>query len=80
MGVPTHWGVTGNGGDGGDQGIYRLPPEHGRAINCDPYYHGILSRRWLEQPALDILGSREGHAATEGGEETGAEVSEAEGE
>ena len=27
----------------------------------------LLSRRWREQPALDILGKRAGHAAEEGG-------------
>ena len=39
-----------------------------------------LSRRRWEQPALDILGIRAGHAAAEGGEETGMEESAAEGE
>ena len=31
--VTTHWGGAGNGVTGGDCGIYRLPPEHGRAMN-----------------------------------------------
>ena len=39
-----------------------------------------LYRRCREQLALDTLGIREGNAAAEGGEETGMEVSEAEGE
>ena len=39
-----------------------------------------LSRRWWEQPALDILGIRAGHVAVEGEEEMGAEELEAEGE
>ena len=34
-----------------------------------------LSRRWWEQPELDILGIRAGHAAAEGGEEPGTEES-----
>ena len=43
MGVTTHWGGAGNGGTGGYWGIYCPPPEHGRAINCDSSYHGIVS-------------------------------------
>ena len=39
-----------------------------------------LSMRWWENTALDILGNRAGYAAAEGGEETGAEESESEGE
>ena len=39
-----------------------------------------LSRRWWEQYALDNLGIRAGHAAAEGGEKTGTEESEVEGE
>ena len=39
-----------------------------------------LSRKWREQPALDILGIREGHAAAEVGGGTGKEESEVEGE
>ena len=42
MGVPTHWGGVGNGVTGGYRGIYRPPPERGRAIHCDPSYHGLL--------------------------------------
>ena len=39
-----------------------------------------LSRKWWEQPALDILGIRAGHAASEEGEETGTDESEGEEE
>ena len=42
MGVTTHWGGYGNGGTGGDRGIYFLPPEHGHIGHCDPYYHGLV--------------------------------------
>ena len=42
MGVPTHWSGAGNGGTGGDRGIYHPPPEDGCAINCKPSYHGIV--------------------------------------
>ena len=42
QGVPTYWGGAGNGGTGGDRGIYLLPPEHGRAINCNPSDHGLV--------------------------------------
>ena len=38
------------------------------------------SRRCYEQPALDILRIRAGHAEVEEGEEMGEEESEAEGE
>ena len=39
-----------------------------------------LSRRWWEQPALDILGIRAGYAASEGMDKMGTEESEGEGE
>ena len=42
VGVPTHWSGAGNGGIGGDRDIYFLSPEHSHAINCDPYYHGLV--------------------------------------
>ena len=42
MGVPTHWSGAGNGDNEVDWGIYRPPPEHGRAIHCDPYYNGLV--------------------------------------
>ena len=32
-----------------------------------------LSKQWWDQPAMDILGIRAGHAKAEGGEETGTE-------
>ena len=40
--VHTHWGGAGNGGTGGDWGIYCPPPEHGRTIHCYSYYHGLV--------------------------------------
>ena len=33
IGVPTHWGGAGNGGTGGDWGIYNPPPENGHTIH-----------------------------------------------
>ena len=39
-----------------------------------------LSREWWEQPTLNILRIRAGHAAAEGREDTGTEESEGEGE
>ena len=42
VGVPRHWSGAGNGGTGGDRGIYRLSPEHGCTIHCDPSYHGLV--------------------------------------
>ena len=42
VGIPTHWSGAVNGGTGGDRGIYLPPPEHGRAIQCEPSYHGIV--------------------------------------
>ena len=42
MVVPTHWGVAGNGGTGGDRGIYLLPPEHGHTKHCESPYHGLM--------------------------------------
>ena len=41
------------------------------AADRNPGLH--LSRQWWDQPALDILGIRAGHAKAEGGEETGTE-------
>ena len=43
MGVPTHWGGDGNGEAGQDMGVYPPPPEHGRTINFDSSYHGLVS-------------------------------------
>ena len=43
MGVHTHWGGSDNGRTRGDRGKYRPPPQHGCAIHCNLYYHGILS-------------------------------------
>ena len=42
MGVTTHWSGANNGGIGINRGIHRPPPEHGRAIHCDPSYHGLV--------------------------------------
>ena len=39
-----------------------------------------FSRQWWEQPTLNILRIRAGHAAAEGREDTGTEESEGEGE
>ena len=39
-----------------------------------------LSRQWWDQPAVDTLGIRAGHETEEGGEGTGTEESEGEGE
>ena len=88
VGVPTHWGSTGNGGTGGDWGVYLPPPEHFCAVHFYPSYHDFclvaeknpvmrLSRRWWDHTSLDIMGIRAGNAATEGGR--GSEESEAEG-
>ena len=43
MGVYTHWGGSGNGGSGGDRGLYRPPQEHGLTVHCDLSYHGLVS-------------------------------------
>ena len=42
MYVPTHWSGAGNGETRGNRGIYHPPPEHGRAIHCDPSYHRLV--------------------------------------
>ena len=55
VGVPTHWGGTGNGGTGGDRIIYRLPPEHGHAIRCNLSYHGLMSGGGVESGTAPIL-------------------------
>ena len=43
MGVLTHWGGAGNGGSGQYQGVYLPPPEHGRTVHCNSYYHVLVS-------------------------------------
>ena len=43
MVVFTHWYGADNGGTRGDQGLYRLPPEHVRTINCEFSYHELVS-------------------------------------
>ena len=40
--VPTYWVGAGNGGNGGDRGIYGLPPEHRRVIHCNPSYPRLV--------------------------------------
>ena len=90
MGVPTHWGGAGNSGNGGHLGIYIPPPEHVHVIHftrpimdlclAEERNPGMrLSRRWWNQPTLDIMRIRTGQAATEAREETGLEELEAEG-
>ena len=72
MGVPTHWGGTGNGGTGGDWGIYRLPPEHSRTINCESSYHGLVSGGGAEAgnaPTQEMVGAdRPGYTGDKGRE------------
>ena len=71
MGVPTHWGGTGNGGTGGDQGINRPPPEHGCAIHCDLFYNGLVTGGGAKSgnaPIPAIVGeSRPGYPRDKGG-------------
>ena len=43
MGVYTHRGGAGNGGAGGDRGVYHPPPEQGCTVHCNSSYHGLLS-------------------------------------
>ena len=43
MGVPTHWGGSGNGWTGGDWGVYCPPPQLGFAIHCNSYYQRLVS-------------------------------------
>ena len=60
VGIPTHWGGTGNGGTGVDWGIYHLPPEHGCAIHFDPPYHGLVFNGRAEagnSPIQSMLGA-----------------------
>ena len=42
MGVTTDWSGSGNGGPGGDWGIYLPPPEDIRSIHFELSYHVIL--------------------------------------
>ena len=42
VGVPTHWGGSGNFGNRVDQGIYLPPPEYGHTIHCDLIHHGLV--------------------------------------
>ena len=90
MGVYTHWGGAGTGGDGGYRGVYYPPPEHGCTVHCDLSYHGIvydggaesgtaLIQLVMGQAALDILRIRAVHAAAERGEEIGTEELDGEG-
>ena len=60
VGVPTHWSGADNGGIGGDRGIYCPPPEHGRAIYCDPSYHRLMFGRGAESgnaPIQEMVGT-----------------------
>ena len=43
IGVPTHWGGSGNGWTGGDWGVYCPPPQLGFAIHCNSYYQRLVS-------------------------------------
>ena len=54
VGVPTHWSGAGNGGTGGDRGLYRPLSEHGCAIHCDPSYHGLVFGGGAESRNLPI--------------------------
>ena len=75
MGIYTHWGGAGNGAAGVNWGVYCPPTnkvaqyiathtimEFCLAVELKPGLR--LSRRWWEDPALDILGIRVGHAGT----------------
>ena len=75
---------SGNAGTAVDRGIYCQSREHRSIIHCNSHYHGLVSRNgaaarnatiqaMVGAAVLDILGIRAGHAATEGGEETGME-------
>ena len=60
MGVYTHWGGASNGGTGGDRGVYQPPPEHGRTIHCEPFYHGLVSGGGEESgnaPIQEMMGA-----------------------
>ena len=71
VGVPNHWSGAGNGGTGGDRGIFCPPPEHRRAIHCDPSYHGLVSSDRAEYgnaPIQAMVGtSRPGYHGDQGG-------------
>ena len=43
MGICIHWGGTGNGGSGGDWGVYCPPSEHGLIVHFDSSCHGLVS-------------------------------------
>ena len=43
MGLYNYWGGSGNGGAGGDRGVYLPPTEHGSTVHCDSSYYGIVS-------------------------------------
>ena len=90
MSVYTHWDGTGNGGDGGYQGIYCLPPENGCTVHCDLSYHGRVSGGKEEDrtaPIQDMIVAASygypgdnGGACISGGEgETGTEEAESRG-
>ena len=72
MGVPTHLGGAGNGGTGGDQVIYRLPPEHGRGIHSYPSYHEFVFGGGVEAsnvPIQAMVGAAcPGYPGDQGGE------------
>ena len=93
MGVYTNWGGAGNGGAVGDLGVYPPPPEHGRTVHCDSFYHGLVSGGGAESgtaPIQAMVGSvRSGYpedncgacrSEERGGEEKGTELLEGEGE
>ena len=85
MGVPTHWDGDGNGGTGGDWGVYLPLPENGCTTHCDSYYHGLVFSSRAESrnaPIQAMVGSaRPGYpgdtggtcSSRGGGEETGIE-------
>ena len=54
MGVPTHWGGAGNGGDGRDWGVYQPPPEHVCTIHCNLSYHVLVSSGEAEAGTMTI--------------------------
>ena len=70
MSVPNHWGGAGNGGTGGDRGIYHPPLEQGLTIYCDLSYHGLVSGDGAESgnaPIQAMVGaSRPGYPGDKG--------------
>ena len=78
MGLPTYWGGTGNSGTGGDRVYFACCqntvtqfivtcPIIDLCLAAERNPGMLLSRKWWDKPALDILGIRAGRAATEGG-------------